>query len=331
MDLPELEVLIGLAQAGSFSRAAENLHRSQPAVSQAIRRLEDELQTQLMDRSSRKVVLTAAGATLLAYAKRMVQLRDEARRALQDLRTFKRGVLRLAANESVCAYVLPPLLKAFRQACPGVKIEVIQCPSNDIARLLEEQDIDFGFLSFTPVQHDLVSRLLFRDEQALAVFPGHPLARARSVVLGQLVRERFIAHLVDTPGRRRLIDHFVREGVPLNIVMELSSLETIKDFVKAGEGLAILPRMCMTRELAAGELFSPRIRGMAIGREIRVVYPRDRTHSPAGAAFLTLLEKQFPVQEDAPPPDRGDDGETGADGPAGAVPDRHVDEHAPLG
>jgi DNA-binding transcriptional LysR family regulator len=331
MDLPELEVLIGLAQAGSFSRAAENLHRSQPAVSQAIRRLEDELQTQLMDRSSRKVVLTAAGATLLAYAKRMVQLRDEARRALQDLRTFKRGVLRLAANESVCAYVLPPLLKAFRQACPGVKIEVIQCPSNDIARALEEQDIDFGFLSFTPVQHDLVSRLLFRDEQALAVFPGHPLARAKSVVMGQLVRERFIAHLVDTPGRRRLIDHFVREGVPLNIVMELSNLETIKDFVRAGEGLAILPRMCMTRELAAGELFSPKVRGMAIGRDIRVVYPRDRTQSPGAAAFFAMLEKQFPIQEGAGAADHGEDRETETDGPSGPTGERHVDAHAPLG
>ncbi len=309
MDLAELEVLIGLAQTGSFSRAAEVLHRSQPAVSQAIRRLEDELQTQLMDRSSRKVVLTAAGSALLGYARRMIQLRDEARRALEDLRTFKRGVLRLAANESVCTYVLPPLLKTYRLAFPGVKIEVIQSPSNAIATLLEEQDVDFGFLTFTPVQSDLVSRLLFRDELALAVFPGHPLARAKSVLLEQLGREKFLAHLVDTPGRRRLLDLFVREGVPLNITMELSNLETIKDFVKAGDGLAILPRMCFTQELARGELFSPRVRGMAIGRDIRVVFPKDRSHSPAATAFFELLERCFPAQEEpAPgaPPERLD-------------------------
>jgi DNA-binding transcriptional LysR family regulator len=81
--------------------------------------------------------------------------------------------------------------------------------------------------------------------------------------------------------------------------MELSSLETIKDFVKAGDGIAILPRMCCTPELAEGALCSPQVRGMAIGRDIRVVYPKSRTHSPAAAAFLGLLERHFPTQEQA--------------------------------
>ena len=298
MELSELEVLIRLAQEGSFSRAAESLHRSQPAVSQAIRRLEDEVGTQLLDRTSRKVVLTAAGASLLEYARRMVQLREDAQRTLDELRDFKRGVLRLAANESVGNYLLPPLLKTYRSTFPSVKIEVQQCPSNGIASLLVgEQDVNFGFLSFTPVQHDLVSRLLFRDELVLVVYPGHPLARSRSVTLPQLAREKFVAHLAKTPSRNRLVDLFAREGVPLGIVMELSSLETVKDFVKDGEGIAILPRMCCARELAAGELCSPQVRGMAIGRDIRVVYPRNRTQSPAAAAFLALLGRHYPAQE----------------------------------
>jgi DNA-binding transcriptional LysR family regulator len=297
MDLSELEVLVSLAQEGSFSRAAESLHRSQPAVSQAIRRLEDEVQAQLMDRTSRKVVLTGAGSVLLGYARRMLQLREDARRALDELRHHKRGVLRLAANETVCNYVLPALLKAYRQALPSVKIEVLQHPSNGVPLLLEEQDVDFGFLSFTPVQHNLVSRLLFRDELGLVVYPAHPLARQKSVTLSQLAGEKFIGHLASTPSRKRLLDLFVREGTPLGIVMELSSLETIKDFVKAGDGIAILPRMCCERELAAGELVSPQVRGMAIGRDIRVVFPRARTHSPAATAFLALLGRHFPNQE----------------------------------
>jgi len=297
MDLAELEVLISLAQEGSFSRAAESLHRSQPAVSQAIRRLEDEVQAQLMDRTSRKVVLTSAGTALLGYAKRMIQLREDARRSLDELRHHKRGVLRLAANESVCAYVLPPLLKAYRLALPSVKIEVQQHPSNGVPTLLEEQDVDFGFLSFTPVQHNLVSRLLFRDELALVVYPAHPLAKSQSVAMQQLGGEKFIGHLASTPSRQRLLDLFIREGAPLGMVMELSSLETIKDFVKAGDGIAILPRMCCEKELAAGELVSPQVRGMAIGRDIRVVFPRNRTHSPAATAFLALLGRHFPGQE----------------------------------
>jgi DNA-binding transcriptional LysR family regulator len=299
MDFPELEVLIALAQEGSFSRAAESLHRSQPAVSQAIRRLEEEVETQLMDRTSRKVALTGAGTVLLGYARRMVQLREDARRALEELQQFKRGVLRLAANESVSAYVLPPLLKAFRQALPSVKIEVLHCPSNAIATIMDEQDLDFGFLSFTPAQHDLVSRLLFRDELVLVLYPEHPLAKAKAVTPHQLANEKFIAHLVMTPSRKKLLDLFAREGVPLGIVMELSSLETIKDFVKAGDGVAILPRMCCARELATGELCSPQVRGMSIGRDIRVVYPRSRSLSPAANAFLNLLNRQFPAEERA--------------------------------
>jgi DNA-binding transcriptional LysR family regulator len=301
MDLAELEVLISLAQEGSFSRAAESLHRSQPAVSQAIRRLEDEVQAQLMDRTSRKVVLTSAGTTLLGYARRMCQLREDARRSLEELRHFKRGLLRLAANESVCSYVLPPLLKAYRQALPQVKIEVQQCPSNGISTLLEEQDVDFGFLSFTPINHDLISRLLFRDELILVVPPEHPLARTKLVLLAQLGTEKFVAHLAPTPSRKRLLDLFAREGVPLNMVMELSSLETIKDFVKQGEGIAIVPRMCCARELASGELVSPAVRGLAIGRDIRVVCTRTRTQSPAGAAFMDLLGRHYP-EGDQPAP-----------------------------
>jgi DNA-binding transcriptional LysR family regulator len=294
MDFPELEVLISLAQEGSFSRAAEKLNRSQPAVSQALRRLEDELDTPLLDRSSRKVTLTAAGAVLLDYAQRMVHLRQDAFHTLENLRHFKRGVLRLAANESVSLYVLPPLLRAFRRAYQSIKIEVIHSPSSGIPALLLDQDVDFGFLSYPPVHKDLTTRLLFRDELVLVLFPGHPLASHKVVELEQLGRESFIAHLAATPTRTHLLDFFARERVPLRIVMELSSLETIKDFVKAKEGIALIPRMSVKRELEAGELVSPPVRGMAIGRDVRIVHRASRSHSMAGKAFLDMVVREFP-------------------------------------
>lgn len=294
MDFPELEVLISLAQEGSFSRAAEVLNRSQPAVSQAIRRLEDELDTPLLDRSSRKVTLTAAGALLLDYAQRMTRLRQDAFHTLENLRHFKRGVLRLAANESVSHYVLPPLLRAFRRAYQAIKIEVLQFPSSEIPALLMDQDVDFGFLSFCPVHKDLTTRLLFRDDLALALFPSHPLASHRIVELELLGRESFVAHLAQTPTRTHLVDLFARERVPLRIVMELSSLETIKDFVKAGEGIALIPRMSMQKELERGELVSPPVRGLNIGRDVRLVHRASRSHSIAGKAFLDLVSREFP-------------------------------------
>lgn len=294
MDFPELEVLISLAQEGSFSRAAEKLNRSQPAVSQAIRRLEDELDTPLLDRSSRKVTLTAAGSVLLDYALRMAKLRQDAFHTLENLRHFKRGVLRLAANESVSTYVLPALLRAYRRAYQAIKIEVVHSASSGIPSLLMDQDIDFGFLSYPPISKDLTTRLLFRDELVLAVYPGHPLASRKVVDLEQLGRESFIAHLAPTPTRAHLLDLFAREHVPLKIVMELSSLEVIKDFVKAGEGIALLPRMSVAREIQSGELASPVVRGMSIGRDVRLVYRTSRSLSIAGKAFLDLVSREFP-------------------------------------
>jgi DNA-binding transcriptional LysR family regulator len=294
LDFAELEVLISLAQEGSFSRAAERLNRSQPAVSQAIRRLEDELGSPLLDRTARKVTLTAAGAVLLNYAQRLVRLREDAHRNLADLHHLKRGVLRVAANESVSFYVLPPLLMAFRRAFPSVKIEVFQSPSQRIPGLLLDQDLDFGFLSFAPAHRDLATRRLFRDELALALYPDHPLACRGPLELHQLGPEHFIAHMAQTPNREQLTDLFTREQVPLRIVMELSSLETIKDFVKAKEGIAILPRMCLEREVAARELVCPVVRGMVIGRDVRLVFRGSRTHSPAGAAFLDLVNREYP-------------------------------------
>jgi len=294
MDFPELEVLISLAQEGSFSRAAERLNRSQPAVSQAIKRLEDEVGLPLLNRSSRKVTLTAAGAALLDHAERMVQLRQDAAHTLENLRHFKRGVLRLAASESVCHYVLPPLLRAFRKAYQAIKIEVVQSTSTSIPVLLVDQDFDFGFLSYAPPHKDLESRVLFRDELALCLFPNHPLASRPAVALEDLGRESFIAHLAQTPARTHLVDLFARERVPLRIVMELSSLETIKDFVKAGEGIALIPRMSMLPELEAGTLVSPKVRGLAIGRDVRIVNRAARNHSLAGKAFLEIVDRTYP-------------------------------------
>jgi DNA-binding transcriptional LysR family regulator len=224
----------------------------------------------------------------------MTRIREEAHRNLADLHHLKRGVLRLIANESVGFYLLPALLKAYRRLYPSVKIEVSQSRSQRIPGLILDQDIDFGFLSFAPSHKDLGTRRLFRDELALALPPDHPLALKGPLDLRQLGAEPFIGHMAQTPNRIQLNDLFEREQVPLNFVMELSSLETIKDFVRAREGLAILPRLCLEKELAAGTLVSPPVRGMVIGRDVRLVFRESRTHSPAGAAFLDLVNQAYP-------------------------------------
>jgi len=293
MNLTDLEALVCLAEEGSFSRVAEKLNRSQPGVSQSIRRLEELVQAQLVDRTSRRVVLTGAGSTVVAYAERILQLRDGVMRVGAEQNSGKGGVLRLAGNGYLCEYLLPPLLEAFRRIHPRARIEVVQCPATAIPSALLDQDLDFGFLSFAPAHRDLETQVLFRDDLALAVPPGHPLALSASVGIPQLARETFLAHSARTPSRKRLEYQFSQEGMQARVGMELPSIETIKRFVAAGSGIAILPRLCLERELAEGSLVCPGMKGMPIGRDIRVAYRRSRLPSNLAAGFLSLLNQRF--------------------------------------
>ena len=163
MQISDLEILVCLAEEGNFSRVAQKLNRSQPAVSQAIRRLEETFDVQLLDRTSRRAVLTGAGTSLVSYAGRMLDLWAGATRVMAERQNGKRGVLRLAANGLLCDYLLPPVLETFRQGHPKAKLEVVQLPAAGIPTAMLDQDFDFGFLSFAPSQADLEARVLFRD------------------------------------------------------------------------------------------------------------------------------------------------------------------------
>ena len=246
-----------------------------------------------MDRTSRRVALTGPGAAVVAYAERILQLLDGVMRVGAEQNSGKGGVLRLAANGYLCDYLLPPLLEAFRQIHPKARIEVVQCPATAIPSALLDQDLDFGFLSYAPAHRDLETQILFRDDLALAVSPRHPMARSAAVGIQQLARETFLAHSARTPSRKRLEYQFSQEGVQVRVAMELPSIETIKRFVSAGSGIAILPRLCLERELAEGSLVCPGLKGMPIGRDIRVAYRRSRMASTLAGGFLALLNQRF--------------------------------------
>ncbi len=298
MHLSDLEVLVCLAEEGSFSRVAGKLHRSQPAVSQALRRLEEAFQVQLLDRTSRRAVLTGAGRSVVDYAGRILKIWDGALKVMEERRMGSKGVLRLTGNGFLCDYLVPELIEAFRREYPAAMIEVVHCPASGIPSLLLDQDLDFGFLSYAPGHRDLESRILFRDDLVLAVPASHPLATSSSVPLRQLGGLTFVAHAARTPSRKRLDYLFGQEGIKLQVALELPGLEAIKRFVTSGAGVTILPRLCLGRELGEGLLVSPPIKATPIGRDIRVAFRRSRARSPLADAFLDLLARRYPCQAD---------------------------------
>jgi DNA-binding transcriptional LysR family regulator len=290
LDLAQLEIFLCIAEEKSFSRAAEKMLRTQPALSIAIKRLEEELGEPLFDRSSKSGTLTEAGRILLSYAQRMINMRDEAKDAISELRGMFRGRLTIGANESTSLYLLPKLLLEYRRRHPQIKIEVFRNISEKIPAEVLERNLDFGFLSYDPMHPSLQSLEVHRDELVLVVPPKHHLAGRKQVTVKDLGDEQFVAHNVKTPARTRIFDFFAHHRTPLNISIELATLETIKDFVKLEVGLAILPRLAVEEEINSGELIEVPIKGMKIEKVLRLVYRREQTLSHAAKSFLELVK-----------------------------------------
>lgn len=284
-----METFLAVAEERSFSRAASRLHRTQPAVSQAIAKLESELGEVLFDRSLRDGTLTDAGEVLREYAAKLLNLRTEAATALTELRSLHRGRLNLAANEYTCLYLLP-LLDQFRRQNPLIKLAVQRTLASRIADELLMHSVEFGVLSFRPDDAQLRSVVVYRDELAFVVNPRHPLAGKEQVAIRELGSQNFIAHNIQSPQRQKVIQAFNRHKTPLNMGVELPSLEAIKRFVEMGNGVALVPRLTVEPELRAGVLVRIAVPELQTDRKLRLVYRKQANLSHAALAFLKVVE-----------------------------------------
>jgi len=289
MDLAELEVFLTVTREGRFSRAAEKMHRTQSAVSQTIRKLEQELGEPLFDRSSREGALTDAGRVLQEYAERLLNLRSGAHDALKELREVQRGQLVIAANEFTALYLLPVLGK-FRRLHPMIKITVLRSLGSRIGDQVLRHAADFGVLSFDPQEPMLSSVVVYSDELSFVVPPSHPLAGSKEISIKQLGAETFVAHNVPSPYRDKVIDSFRKYKTPLHMDVELPTLQAIKRFVAMGNGVAFVPHISAETEIATGELVKIPVRELDLNRKLRLVYRKKANLSHAAQAFLKVAE-----------------------------------------
>ena len=291
MEMTQHEFFLQVIAEGSFSKAADAVGRTQPAVSIAIRRLEEEVGAPLFDRSQKTPTLTEAGQRIQDYAQRILTLRDQARGAVAELRELRRGLVRVGANESTSLYLLPQVILAFREKHPDVKVEIYRHVSERLPREVLERNVDFAVLAFEPNDRDLESFCVLRDELSLILNPEHPLAKREEVTVEDLGRESFLAHNVRTASRNRVVEVFAEHHTPLNITLELATVETIKRFVQLNVGLAFVPHMCVREELERGTLATVPVKGLTYARTLWATHRRQATHSHAAAAFLAVLRQ----------------------------------------
>jgi DNA-binding transcriptional LysR family regulator len=287
LDLFQLETFLAVAEERSFSRAAARLHRTQPAVSQVIAKLEAELGETLLERSAG--TLTDAGEVLREYAQKMLNLRKDAGAALVDLRSLHTGRLNLAANEYTCLYLLP-VLDAFRRQNPRIKVAVHRALASRIADEVLQHSVEMGVVSFRPDDPQVLSTVVYRDELVCIVSPEHPLAKTGTASIARLGREPFVAHNIPSPSRQKVIAAFQRHKTPLQMEVELPSLEAIKRFVQRGNGVALVPGLTVEYELASGALVAVAVPELQVERKLRLVYRRQAALSHAAREFLRVVE-----------------------------------------
>jgi DNA-binding transcriptional LysR family regulator len=284
MDLAELRVFLTVAAERSFSRAASKLHRTQPAVSQAIRRLEDQVGERLFDRSSKDGTLTEAGRVLRDYAERLQRLAEEAQTSVRELRDLQRGRVLIGSNEGG-VHMLLPLIEKFRQKHSKILVDVRRVPARQVGAQVAQGSLDFGIVTFDPSDKRLNALALGSDELVLLVYPGHAFAGRDSVPIAEFATETVIAHSDPSPARDQVLRQAELRHAPINIQIALPSLEGIKRAVEHKMGVALLPRRCALAELARGQLVAVRVPEVRLPRQVRLVYRKGEL-SHAAAAFL---------------------------------------------
>lgn len=241
MNIRYVRYFLAVAEHRGFTRAAEALHISQPALSQQIRMLEESLDAQLFDRSGRHIHLTDAGEVFLQYARQAFQLLDEGQRAIHDVEDLSRGSLRIAVTPTFMSYFVVPLVAEFHARYPHITLDIQEISQEKMEGMLQENELDIGIAFATGISPDIVSTPLLQEVLALVVAEHHPLAQQASLTLSQLRDEEFI--LLNHHFATRLqIDHcFHQANFHPQVKIEMHSINAILDIIRQTQLVTVLP------------------------------------------------------------------------------------------
>ena len=301
MNLNHLAVFHAVAEAGGVSRGAERLCVSQPAVSKQVRELEAALGLKLFDRLPRGVRLTQAGEVLAGYARRLFAVEADAERAIAELKGLSQGSLRVGASLTIGGYLLPEILGAFRKLYPGIDLELEIANTQVIQQKLRENALDValteGFVEIGEAKNeldDLEAEIFHWDELVAVVPPGHRLLKEKGLTAAQFCAEPFLMRETGS-GTREVVERaLAQQKVVVHPTMSLGSTEAIKRAVSAGLGVAIISRLALSTELAAGLLQVVAISNLRIERPLHIVRLRGKSESEAARAFFKLLPRGVP-------------------------------------
>jgi LysR family transcriptional regulator, low CO2-responsive transcriptional regulator len=291
LDFDQLNIFLEVARHSSFSRAAQKCFRTQPAISSSIKSLEDELGVKLFDRSGGKVSLTAPGKAFLNFAEELLDTKRRAMNAVVEMDRVPKGEIIVGANEGTCLHVLPEVFAHFKKQYPDVNVSVARSERTKIIEQVLENIVDFGIVS-APVEDPRLKLVtIHRDELVLITPPKHPLNRTN--IAATLEEIAAYPLLLPKVGRTRdaIESAFDQQSLKTNISMELESSEVLKRFVAADVGIGFIARSNVNGDVKAKTLAAIPLDGVAIRRDLALIYRKDKALSRAAQAFIAIAVK----------------------------------------
>lgn len=299
MDLLQLEHFLAVVDEGSFTRAAERVFRTQPAVSASIKKLEEEIGSPLFVRDTTELSLTAEGKALVESARRMLKLRDDTLGQIRKIRNLSSGSLSIAAHESAAVYLLPKPLREYFKAYPDIRVGIQRRRLEDIPGSVLDREIDIGFVKERPAAQGLSSILVHLDTLALIASPRHHLAGKRPLTMEDLEGEPFILHHHCSTTERNILRMFETHSMRCNIAAELWSFENVKEFVLNDVGLAIIPGICAAQELEAGTLVRLPLQDLDLVRETFMIFRNQGYLSESSQQFIRMMRESARLPDSA--------------------------------
>jgi DNA-binding transcriptional LysR family regulator len=287
MDFEQLRTFMEVSRLRSFSRAAEKLMVTQPAISAQIRTLENEVGARLFDRDGGKVTFTAAGRVFEPFAEHCLQCHNHIMVTVGELHRTPRGEISVSANEATSLYVLPAVFAQFKQQYTRVGLSIVRADRVRTVEAVLNREVDFGVVSLPVKDARLTVDILHRDDVVLVAPSNHPLAERESVKFTEILPHSL---LVPKQGRQRELieDLFRSNDVQPRVAMEVESSELLKRLVVAGLGIGFLPRSNVLEDAKSGALKILNIEGVRLNRELALIYRKDKTLTRAAHVFLEI-------------------------------------------
>jgi DNA-binding transcriptional LysR family regulator len=290
-----LQVFHAVAKHRSFTKAAETLFMTQPAVTFQVKQLEEQYNVRLFERGHGQISLTDAGRTVFEYAERILGLSAELDARMKDLTGHMTGVLMIGASMTIADYLLPRVLGEFKARFPGVVPRLLVANSETVQSQVAEHSLDIGFIEGESLLPSLVTEVCCEDELQLVCAPSHPLAGRKAVTPDMLAQHAYVSREPGS-GTREVADRYLQKaGIApesLHPVMELGSPEALKGLVGTGYGFAIMSRATVAKETRIGELvgipFSPRM-----VRNLSAVYPKQKFQPKTLAGFVAFARERL--------------------------------------